>query len=819
MFKVNLDFVAVGGNGYPAASDWDPSSGLLAFGADNNIALWDPRAQVGIAAILVGHPDKVTALRFLLSKTRRAYLISGSVDGSVRVWSFADASTLNGRLSTLAVLSSHSKSVNAICVETTSHLFATASADRTVRIWQINPSCQDDVAVTLLSTVSLEPSFIPLSLTLSCLKGHASPLLLAVAGTKQFVQIYVANSPRNPHFSLRATLTGHEGWIQALAVTRETEDANSDILLASASQDKYIRLWRIHQGYELSSVNTPATDPSLGSFARTLSNKLHRFKADELDYTVTFEALLLGHEDWIYSAAWRPRQGKLQLLSASADNSLAFWEPDETSGVWICVTRLGEISGQKGSTTATGSTGGFWNALWSSDGQTVLSLGRTGGWRVWRYDAEQSRWQQGVATSGHLKEVTGLAWGSNGQYLLSTGSDQTTRLWADWTRGKKRSWHEFSRPQIHGYDLNCIDTLGPTQFISGADEKLLRVFDEPRTVANNLDKLCGIQSAEQEKMPDTANIPALGLSNKAIQGVETDEDADTMIATSASLFSVEDEYPPLEDQLARFTLWPEREKLYGHGYEISAVAASHDCSLVATACRASSIDHAVIRLYDTKEWREVKPSLKAHALTVTRIRFSPDDQFILSVGRDRQWALFKRKAGLSQTYDSVVLNPKAHSRMILDASWSSATSHVLRKVFATAGRDKAVKVWTLNVSELNVNPIATITTDAPVTAIDFLPLLVGNSLIIAIGTETGAMQLGKIDCDSSKIVAVQSIDPSIGPSRSITQLSWRTQHESLLEKAHGRDATDAEVPRSGGDQLAVASQDSSVRIYSFESVL
>ncbi len=58
-------------------------------------------------------------------------------------------------------------------------------------------------------------------------------------------------------------------------------------------------------------------------------NKLHKIKAGETDYCVLFEALLLGHEDWVYSAKWnRTDTGKLQLLSASADNSLAVWECD-----------------------------------------------------------------------------------------------------------------------------------------------------------------------------------------------------------------------------------------------------------------------------------------------------------------------------------------------------------------------------------------------------------------------------------------------------------------------------------------------------------
>ena len=42
MVEVSTDYIAVGGNRHPAAADWDAASGLLAFGADNNVALWDP---------------------------------------------------------------------------------------------------------------------------------------------------------------------------------------------------------------------------------------------------------------------------------------------------------------------------------------------------------------------------------------------------------------------------------------------------------------------------------------------------------------------------------------------------------------------------------------------------------------------------------------------------------------------------------------------------------------------------------------------------------------------------------------------------------
>ena len=256
------------------------------------------------------------------------------------------------------------------------------------------------------------------------------------------------------------------------------------------------------------------------------SNKAYWAKAAGKDFSVTFEALLLGHEDWIYSARWHAHEdGKLQLLSTSADNSLAIWEADPSSGIWVSMVRLGEISREKGATTATGSTGGFWTGLWSPDGTSVACLGRTGSWRRWEYEPANDAWRPCVAISGHTKAVTGISSSKSGDYLLSTSSDQTTRLHTKWTASGANTWHEMSRPQIHGYDLNCIDSLGESQFVSGADEKLMRVFNEPKAVATLLNRLGGIGETNVDHMPDAANMPVLGLSNKAIDAVDDDQES------------------------------------------------------------------------------------------------------------------------------------------------------------------------------------------------------------------------------------------------------------------------------------------------------
>ena len=42
MVKYHNEYIAVGGNRHPSAADWDVTNGLVAFGADRNVALWRP---------------------------------------------------------------------------------------------------------------------------------------------------------------------------------------------------------------------------------------------------------------------------------------------------------------------------------------------------------------------------------------------------------------------------------------------------------------------------------------------------------------------------------------------------------------------------------------------------------------------------------------------------------------------------------------------------------------------------------------------------------------------------------------------------------
>jgi len=151
---------------------------------------------------------------------------------------------------------------------------------------------------------------------------------------------------------------------------------------------------------------------------KALGGESYSFTLNYQNYSITFSALLPGHDDWVFTVSFHPTNPNL-LLSASADASLIIWRPEENSGIWIPETRLGEVSSLKGATTAQGSSGGFWGGVWSPDGNEVSSWGKTGAWRVWK-DTGDFIWQQKAAVSGAIRSVKGVSWDPQGRYLLST---------------------------------------------------------------------------------------------------------------------------------------------------------------------------------------------------------------------------------------------------------------------------------------------------------------------------------------------------------------------------------------------------------------
>lgn len=159
---------------------------------------------------------------------------------------------------------------------------------------------------------------------------------------------------------------------------------------------------------------------------------------------------------------------------------------------------------------------------------------------------------------------------------------------------------------------------------------------------------------------------------------------------------------------------------------------------------------------NTTTWKSSQ-KLVSHQLTITQMKFSPDNKYLLSVGRDRRWSIFKidyRKANDDQSFNFELLAASSkhdgiHSRIIWTCDWSHDS-----KVFVTGSRDAKLVAWThpeettdgkqSNLGGYKAFQILNLQKDDSVTAAAFAQNYFKDQhgcYLVAIGLETGYIHL------------------------------------------------------------------------------
>jgi len=91
-------------------------------------------------------------------------------------------------------------------------------------------------------------------------------------------------------------------------------------------------------------------------------------------YTVSLDALLIGHEEWVTGVKWAPcKSGTPVLLTSSMDRSMMLWRSEGEHGIWTPFVRLGEIGGDIGGPIACNLLG-FLGCTFNSQGQLALDV-------------------------------------------------------------------------------------------------------------------------------------------------------------------------------------------------------------------------------------------------------------------------------------------------------------------------------------------------------------------------------------------------------------------------------------------------------------
>ncbi|CAI9096128.1 OLC1v1032208C1 [Oldenlandia corymbosa var. corymbosa] len=819
--KVERVFIGAGCNRVVNNVSWGACD-LVSFGAQNALAIFCPKIAQ-ILTTLPGHKASVNCtywlpnskFAFKAKDMERHFLLSGDADGVIILWEFSTGDKKWRHV--LQVPQPHKKGVTCITgilMSTKDAMFASSSSDGTVNIWDLvfPSSSEGDRKLSCVESLSIGPKTM-VTLSLTELPGNSGHLVLAMGGLDNKIHLYCGQ--RSGKFVLACQLKEHTDWIRSLDFSFPVDgDGETCILLVSSSQDKGIRIWKITSRDVLANDNK--SEISLISYI-----KGPVFYAGSSSYQISMESLLIGHEDWVYSVAWQPPLMSKEnecyqpqsLLSASMDKTMMIWKPEKTTGIWINVVTVGELSH-----CALGFYGGHWNP----SGDAILAHGYGGSFHLWKdVGVTSGDWKPQKVPSGHFAPVSDIVWAKGQEYVLSVSHDQTSRIFSPWAEKSSLddlgNWHEIARPQVHGHDINCVTFIegkGNHRFVSGADEKVSRVFEAPLSFLKTLNHAASLGSSFFDELKGDvqilgANMSALGLSQKPIytqvapetNDKNTNDGLDTL-ETIPEAVPVEFTEPPIEEQLSWHTLWPESHKLYGHGNELYSLCCDHKGKLVASSCKAQSASVAEIWLWQVGSWKSVG-RLHSHSLTVTQMEFSRDDDFLLAVSRDRHFTVFSIKEhGPDEVSYELVTRQEAHKRIIWACSWNPFGHE-----FATGSRDKTVKVWGLE----NGSSVKLLLTLPPfkssVTALSWMGISrQRNNGLLAVGMESGLIELWSLSHksgDAATAACAVQFDPYMCHVSPVHRLKWKTPEKSK---------------DSSGMQLASCGDDHCVRVFKVDLV-
>lgn len=694
--EVHVKYLSSGVNQTPEALQWGPDGRIL-YAASTGVLLYDPKDGSIIGAGTKVHSNKVTYAQWVQpAPSSGPVLVTTGADSKAVVWTVSDKEEEGLLVLHPKAILDH-KSHVPLCDATTitdngkEKIFIVTVTTDSLTSWSVCPETGEFECLN--STTPPGRAFI-LKLKFCNVDGSKYPFLVCGGHDSK---IHIMTAKELGKYVPTAVLIGHEDWVVALDFMKED---SGDMLLASGSKDASVRLWKFTT--QKGGKEKQDTDQKVDDILK-LKSVTFQVPADkeEITLSVSLDAILAGHEGLVSGVHWaRPitkdcqvhQPFRLLTCSKTQDRSIIIWEPeggaDTGSGIWLEVARLGEVGGNME---------GYYGCQFSPDGMQVIGCSYQGGLHLW--ENQSGVWEPCVVVGGHFDQVVDIAWDPLGRYLLSASKDQTTRLHAPWRPSSgKEAWHEVGRPQVHGYDMACIARLGRFRFASGAEEKVVRGFTAPANFIRNFGQICNVNvedDLEKCKVGEGASVPSLGLSNKAVTITDLQEEQqiqeEGMEEVQAYFKLLSLTAPPTEDQLMQNTLWPEGAKLYGHGNDLIALAANSDGTLLASSCKASHEMDAHIILWDTNTWHQVDVLAK-HRLTVTQMAFSPNDEYLLSVSRDRTWTVFKKEVSPEGTTykvsDFSKKKDSMHGRVIWSCAWMSDSQR-----FITASRDKTLGVW------------------------------------------------------------------------------------------------------------------------------
>ncbi|KAG7517124.1 gem-associated protein 5 [Solea senegalensis] len=685
----------------PASPNWYcsrcsdvSSSGLMGFGAKNNIYLIDVSAcSCRVVGELVGHRDVVSGFSFCHHEGQGHLCVSSAHDGTICFW---DTNTRTP----LRELASHQSPVSAV------HW---SPVDKNLVV------SGDEKGVVMCHWYHTGDtgSFFPEPRTIFCLSCSPHTWSCVAVGYKDGMIVLIDVSKKG---EVTHRLRGHDDEIHSLAwaplpgesalccrpedseVTNGVLSEEDGGLLASGSKDQTVRIWSAAKGKGVMTLKLPylkrrgsALDPGVKErlwlsvlWPRGRSNQLVSscFSGELVVWDLTRSGkqrwTLLGtssdgqnHSRIVFNMSSVLQDDRELLISTSMDREIKCWDLSSLDCCWTLPT-----------------LGGFvYKLAFSPVGAGCLALGVGDNMiRVWNTLTTQNQYDTRSFWQGIKSKVTALAWHPKKEGSLAFGTDD----------GKVGIYDVFSNkpPQVSSsYHRRTVYTLawGPpvppmTSVAGKACHSLYSCGGEGVILQHDPARLSGDASDVDSLIRDSNNIrhklsPHTDLSWKPDGKVVAIGNEDGCVDVYVA--------PPLKLLCS----------VQQHHKIINTLRWHHDLL-------ASGSSNAVVYVHDLRAVIENPPDsppvltepyrrLCGHTAKITDMAWSPHhDARLVTVSYD----------GTAQVWDvlqeATVANYRGHTGYLLCVDWSPVDPDLVW----TGGKDFTVQEWSISKQEFTKPP-------------------------------------------------------------------------------------------------------------------
>ncbi len=411
-----------GHTGWVSTVAFSPDVAKLASAhLDGAVRVWDVASGQPIGQPLTGHTGEVNCVAF----SQDGGLVSGGMDGSVRVWNVTGEPIGQP-------LTGHIGGVDCVAFSQDGARLVSSGGDGMVRIW--------DVASGQPVGQPLTGGHTRWERTVAFSQDGARLVSGGIDGTVWAWDVTGGQPVGQP-------LTGHTDWVRSVAFSPD------GARFASGGDDGTVRVWDVASGQPVSKPLAGHT----GVVDRVaFSQDGARLATCSKEGTVRIWDVPGGQP---VGHLVTDRAGRVDCVAVSPNGGrLAFGGSDGTVRVWDVAT------GQPVGPPMTGHTNWVRSVAFSPDGARLVSGGSDGTVRVWDIASGQT---VGPLT-GHTGAVRSVAFSPDGTCIASGSDDSTVRLWTAFpdpvaalcakltTNMSRRQWREWVSPDL-GYIKVCPD--------------------------------------------------------------------------------------------------------------------------------------------------------------------------------------------------------------------------------------------------------------------------------------------------------------------------------------------------------------------------